>query len=306
LFLEVDPEFVDVNVHPTKAEIRFRDPGAVRSLIIGALKRGLGQHGRSTSSELGSALAGAGLHATSGPSRRGFAFPVPRGRDRWPGPAGDSPGLELGEPQAIGHDSEFATEPGRPYPLGAARAQLHANYILAETAEGVVIVDQHAAHERIVYEDLKAQAARGNIQGQALLIPEIVELEPRDQLLLLERAGELAELGLVVERFGAGALVVREVPAALGSGAVAGLLRDLAADFEELGTAVRLREAIDRVVGVMACHNSLRAGRRLSLEEMNALLRLIEQGVHTGQCIHGRPTYVELKLADLERLFARR
>jgi DNA mismatch repair protein MutL len=190
--------------------------------------------------------------------------------------------------------------------LGAARAQLHGNFIIAETAEGIVLVDQHAAHERIVYERLKAEFHAGGIARQALLVPEVVELEQHDRAVLLEHAATVAELGLLLEPFGAGAVLVREMPAVLGAGAAGPLLRDLASDLEELGEAMSLRAAIDRVAGVMACHGSVRAGRRLTVEEMNELLRTMERDPYTGQCIHGRPTYIELKLADIERLFARR
>ncbi|MDF2765576.1 MAG: mutL, partial [Rhodospirillales bacterium] len=192
------------------------------------------------------------------------------------------------------------------FPLGAARAQLHGTYIVAETPDGLVIVDQHAAHERLVYERMKAALANGGIARQALLLPEVVELEESAAARLVARAGELAELGFVLEPFGAGAVVVREVPAMLGQIDAAGLVRDLAEELTELGDALALKERLEEVSSTLACHGSVRAGRRLLPDEMNALLRQMEATPHSGQCNHGRPTYVELKLADIERLFGRR
>jgi DNA mismatch repair protein MutL len=197
-------------------------------------------------------------------------------------------------------------EPSPEFPLGVARAQLHETYIVAQTADGIVIVDQHAAHERIVYERMKQALASGGVARQGLLIPEVVELDERAAERLASRAGELAELGLVLEPFGAGAVVVREVPALLGQADVQGLIKDLADEIAELGGALSLRERLGEVCGTMACHGSVRAGRRLAPAEMDALLRQMEVTPHSGQCNHGRPTYVELKLADIERLFGRR
>jgi DNA mismatch repair protein MutL len=199
--------------------------------------------------------------------------------------------------------------PGTPperFPLGAARAQLHETYILAQTADGIVIVDQHAAHERLVHERLKHALADRGVARQVLLIPEVVELGEALSDRLLQRADELAELGLVVERFGRGAVVVREAPAMLGQVAAQGLVRDLAEEIAEMDGHLSLKERLEAVSGTMACHGSVRAGRRLTAEEMNALLRQMEATPHSGQCNHGRPTYVELKLADIERLFGRR
>jgi len=192
------------------------------------------------------------------------------------------------------------------WPLGAARAQVHETYIVAQTADGIVIVDQHAAHERLVYERMKAQIEAGGIARQTLLVPEIVELDEGAVARLMARAEEFSELGLVIEPFGPGAVAVREVPALLGEVDVSGLLRDLADELAEFGTALSLKERLADVCGTLACHGSVRAGRRLSGEEMNALLRQMEATPHSGQCNHGRPTYVELKLADIERLFGRR
>ncbi len=192
------------------------------------------------------------------------------------------------------------------FPLGAARAQVHGTYIIAQTRDGIVVVDQHAAHERLVYERMKAEMADGSVARQSLLLPEVVELEPSEAERVAGRAEELAELGLVLEAFGPGAVLVRETPALLGETDVAGLVRDIADDLAESGAALSLKERLGAVCGTMACHGSVRAGRRLGAAEMNALLRQMEATPHSGQCNHGRPTYVELKLADLEKLFGRR
>jgi DNA mismatch repair protein MutL len=191
-------------------------------------------------------------------------------------------------------------------PLGVARAQLHETYVVAQTADGIVIVDQHAAHERLVYERMKKALANGGVARQPLLIPEVVDLDPSEVTRVSERAEELAELGLVIEAFGPDAVVVREVPAMLGKLDVKGLVRDLADEIAESGNALSLKERLEDVSGTLACHMSVRAGRRLNAEEMNALLREMEATPHSGQCNHGRPTYVELKLADIEKLFGRR
>ncbi|CAN5853399.1 hypothetical protein BH11PSE1_BH11PSE1_20250 [soil metagenome] len=192
------------------------------------------------------------------------------------------------------------------FPLGAARAQVHETYIVAQTRDGVVIVDQHAAHERLVYERMKIEMEGGGVSRQALLLPEVVELDPAEAERVIAKADELLALGLSVEAFGPGAVLVRETPALLGETDVAGLVRDIADDLSENGQALALKERLEEVCSTMACHGSVRAGRRLSAPEMNALLRQMEATPHSGQCNHGRPTYVELKLADIERLFGRR
>jgi DNA mismatch repair protein MutL len=199
-----------------------------------------------------------------------------------------------------------AEAPSANLPLGVARAQLHETYVVAQTADGIVIVDQHAAHERLVYERMKAALAEGGIARQPLLIPEVVELDPAEVDRIASRARELAELGLIIEPFGPDAVMVREVPAMLGKADLKGLVRDLADDIAETGNALSLKERLEEVSGTLACHMSVRAGRRLNAEEMNALLREMEATPHSGQCNHGRPTYVELKLSDIERLFGRR
>ncbi len=298
LFLELPPELVDVNVHPAKAEVRFRDPALVRGLVVGALKRALAEHGHR------SAAAGAGALAAFRP---GGAF-------RPPGLAEPGQGWEPGPPQAalaVGAPAGRAAAPSpRPanaaHPLGAARAQLHRSWILAETEASLILVDQHAAHERIVYERLKVELRAGGVRRQALLLPEVVELDPADRARLLDRLPQLAELGLVLEPFGPGAVLVRELPAILGQAPAARLVRDLAADLAAAPDGPGLAAALEAVLAGVACHGSVRAGRPLSLEEMNALLRQMEATPFSGQCNHGRPTYIELRREDVERLFGRR
>jgi len=308
LYLEVPAEEVDVNVHPAKTEVRFREPGTVRGLIVGALRHALAEAGHRAATT----VAAGALGAMRG---GGAAYPRPGGgAGRFGAGLAEAaaayaplPGLESAPaaPAAMAEDARPAEMPAD-YPLGVARAQLHSTYVIAQTADGIVIVDQHAAHERLVQERIKRELAAQGVARQALLIPEVVEVEAAAAERLGARADELAELGLVVEGFGAGAVVVRETPAALGVADIAGLVRDLADELAEMGTALALKERLDRVCATMACHGSVRAGRRLNAEEMNALLREMEATPHSGQCSHGRPTYVELKLADIERLFGRR
>ena len=318
LFLELPPEAVDVNVHPMKAEVRFRDPGLVRGLIVGACRHALSEAGHRASTTVAQAALGA-LRTEGAPGGAAYAYRpassyLPRGHlpggmaeaaEAYHAPLPDlqqPPGARAAE--AEGESGPEATEGD--YPLGAARAQLHATYIVAQTEDGIVIVDQHAAHERLVYERMKQEMADRGVARQILLIPEVVELDEGSTARLMARAAELAEIGLVLEAFGPGAVVVREVPALLGQPDVQRLVADLADELAELDQAFTVKEKLEEVCGTLACHGSVRAGRRLNTEEMNALLRQMEATPHSGQCNHGRPTYVELKLADIERLFGRR
>ena len=306
LFLEVPPGEVDVNVHPAKAEVRFREARLVQGLVIGALRHALAEAGHRAATTVAARALGA--------MRPGGAPGLPHlyHQPRSVPPAGlaeaaltyQAP-LDTALPADHG-EGQASERAALAHPLGAARGQLHAAYIVAQTDDGIVIVDQHAAHERLVFERMKAALARDGVARQGLLMPEVVELDEADAARLVERAGELAELGLGLEGFGAGAVVVREVPALLGEADVAGLVRDLADDLREMDEALALRDRLADVCGTMACHSSVRAGRVLNIDEMNALLREMECTPHSGQCNHGRPTYVEMKLADIERLFGRR
>jgi DNA mismatch repair protein MutL len=302
LFLSLDPREVDVNVHPAKTEVRFRDPGLIRALLIRALKNALGE--------------GAMRSSTGGAARLvSFARRVPAGRSfGWRGSAAPAFAEEdqavfaaMAEPSA---DLRANVAPAHPEmldkPLGAARAQLHDTYIVAQTRDGLVVVDQHAAHERIVYEKLKSALDRDGVARQILLVPQVVDLDPAHASALGERTAELAKLGLVLEAFGQGAVLVREVPALLGDTDAASLVRDLAEHMAEWDESLPLERRLLAVASSMSCHGSVRAGRRLKPEEMNALLREMEVTENAGQCNHGRPTYVELKLEDIEKLFGRR
>jgi DNA mismatch repair protein MutL len=307
LFVAVPPRDVDVNVHPTKAEVRFRDPGRLRSLLAGALRQALDEAGHRATATGASGLAGlARAHATP-PGMRTSSPPHASHLPAGFGEAMQAPLDGLDGPSA---DWSAATEgPAADLldrPLGAARAQLHETYIVAQTRASVVIVDQHAAHERLVYERVKAAMANGGVARQVLLIPEVVELDADEAAALAEAGPSLERLGLTVEAFGSGGVLVREVPALLGDTDVKGLVRDLARDLLNEGGAGLLQDRLEAVCSTMACHGSVRAGRRLTAEEMNALLREMEATPHSGQCNHGRPTYVELQLADIERLFGRR
>jgi DNA mismatch repair protein MutL len=307
LFVAVPPREVDVNVHPTKAEVRFRDPGRVRSLLAGALRQALEAAGhRATATGAAGLAAIARAHA----SPAGAWTPTPTRPSHLPAGFAEAMQAPLDGLDAPSADAGAAAEPPASdlldRPLGAARAQLHETYIVAQTRSSVVIVDQHAAHERLVYERVKAAMADGGVARQMLLIPEVVEIDADEAAALIEAAESLAALGLIVEAFGPGAVLVREVPALLGDIDVKGLVKDLARDVLSEGGAGLLQERLEAVCSTMACHGSVRAGRRLTAEEMNALLREMEATPHSGQCNHGRPTYVELRLADIERLFGRR
>jgi DNA mismatch repair protein MutL len=301
LFLDGPADEIDVNVHPAKTEVRFRDAALVRGLIVGALRNALGAAGQRASSTVATAAVAAfrpgsfgDLRVPTGAARLVFPLPPP------------TPSVALAED--TNNFLRPADEMAAPSeaPLGTPRAQLHGTYILAETPTGIVLVDQHAAHERLVYERMKEGLAAHGVARQTLLLPEVVELDETAAARLGARAEELAEFGLVLEPFGSGAVVVREVPALLPGLDVGGLVRDLADELAEWGDALALKERIETVCGTLACHTSVRAGRRLSPAEMEALLRQMEATPNSGQCNHGRPTYVALDLADIERLFGRR
>jgi len=306
LNLIADPQRVDVNVHPAKAEVRFREPDAARSLIITALKSALTGAGHRASSTVGAATLEAfrpepRVYQMDRPSQqslsRAFAFQAPQPFAGF---------AEAPQAPAFAPPREETTPSYDEHPLGAARAQLHENYIVAQTAKGIVIVDQHAAHERLVYERLKRQMAETGVKAQALLIPEIVELSPTDAARLLDAAPALAEVGLGIEPFGGNAVAIREVPAILGQVNAAALVRDILDELADSGDSQLVRARIDAILSRMACHGSVRSGRQMRPEEMNALLREMEATPLSGQCNHGRPTYVELSLHDIERLFGRR
>jgi DNA mismatch repair protein MutL len=301
LFLVLPPEEVDVNVHPAKTELRFRDAQAVRALIVAGLRDALGGAGhRATQALSGDALSRMAYPAQLQPQRPAFPIPQRHGFAESTQPA-------LAPVSLPSAKAEMRSEPqSEAYPLGAALAQLYDTFIIAETADSLVIVDQHAAHERLVYERLKRALANGGISRQLLLIPEVVELDPDGAERLVAAAAELERLGLVIEPFGASAVVVREVPALLGQGNIKQLLRDLADELASDDSSLVVSDRIERTLSTMACHGSVRAGRRLNATEMNALLRDMEDTPFSGQCNHGRPTYVELKLTDIEKLFQRR
>jgi DNA mismatch repair protein MutL len=314
LFVTLPPREVDVNVHPSKAEVRFRNVNGVRGLMVGALRGALEAAGHRASERGGAAMMAAlasGQHGAAASAAGWWATPSSSAKGVRPPPALlvhlQAPLTGVSAPSA---DWSIAAAPAAPdvldRPLGAARAQLHETYIVAQTRDSVVIVDQHAAHERLVYERIKAQLADGGVARQALLMPVVVELDDEEVAALVQAADALLGLGLRLESFGPGAVLVREVPAVLGDGDITGLVKDLAREALRESADTLLKGRLTAVCSRMACHGSVRAGRRLTGEEMNALLREMELTPYSGQCNHGRPTYVELKLADIERLFGRR
>ena len=305
LFLDIPPDQLDINVHPAKTEVRFENPGIVRGLIVSALKHALAEAGHRAATNTSKFALGA-MHTeyettSYNNSQHNFLQPLKQFST-------DSKFLNQLDlsPSAKNIDEQGSENNHSEYPLGVARAQLHKTYIVSQTQNSIVIVDQHAAHERLVYESMKNALKKEGVTRQGLLIPEIIELETAATELILHWAEQLAELGLVVESFGKNTIIVRETPALLGEVNVKGLINNLADDLAEIEEAATLHEKISHVSATMACHSSVRAGRSLNGEEMNALLRQMENTPHSGQCNHGRPTYVELKLSDIEKLFGRR
>ncbi len=305
LYLTIPREEVDVNVHPAKTEVRFRDSGVVRGTLVGALKQTLAHTSHKTATTVSQEAVSAFRPETyHQPSLKSY---VPRTHFTPPPSRPLRPSEPFQNQNCLKEESTPLVQQETPLdspPLGLARAQLHETYIISQTEEGMIIVDQHAAHERLVYEKLKAEM--GHIKRQALLIPEVVELSEEESHNIMQALPELLELGLAIEVFGEKAFLVREIPAILGEINAKKVIQDIADELKELGSPLNLKERILEVLATSACHNSVRAGRRLTIEEMNALLRQMECTAHSGQCNHGRPTYVELKKEDMEKLFGRR
>jgi DNA mismatch repair protein MutL len=306
LFLDCDPTLVDVNVHPAKSEVRFRDPGLARGLIVSALRHALAEAGHRASTTVAGATLGAMTPEPTG--ARVYQMDRPSMGLRAASYQSQAPGFaemnhaysgQVVDPVTV--DETHAVD----LPLGTARGQVHENYIIAQTATGMVIVDQHAAHERLVYEKLKYQMAKNGVAAQALLIPEIIELSDGDCARLLEVADQLSRFGLGIEPFGGGAIAVRETPAILGEVNARAMILDILDELADQGSSNMVQAKVEAILSRIACHGSIRSGRWMRAEEMNALLREMEATPHSGQCNHGRPTYVELKLADIERLFGR-
>jgi DNA mismatch repair protein MutL len=333
LFIDCDPVLVDVNVHPAKSEVRFRDPAIARGLIVSGLRHALADAGHRASTTVAGATLGAfrverPSQAALGAAQQAFAPEAPRVYQYDPKHRSDTVQIPTGYRHENSGFSEGSAQtfpsltptpsaraelppetdaqtPLEAYPLGAARAQVHENYIIAQTTRGMVVVDQHAAHERLVYEKLKAQMAANGVPSQALLIPEIVELSQSDASRLLEAADDLARFGLHIEAFGGGAIAVRETPAILGEINAEALIRDVLDELTDQDDSMALQARVEAILSRVACHGSIRSGRRMQVAEMNELLRQMEATPHSGQCNHGRPTYVELQLSDIERLFGR-
>ncbi|WP_170447563.1 DNA mismatch repair endonuclease MutL [Ruegeria arenilitoris] len=313
LFIDCEPTLVDVNVHPAKSEVRFRDPGVARGLIVSSLRHALAEAGHRASTTVANATLGA-MRPEPAPAVPARVYQMDR-----PSPAARAMAYQAQAPgfadlanaysgsvvEPVAEAEQPDQTPPEHLPLGAARGQVHENYIIAQTADGMVIVDQHAAHERLVYEKLKTQMAENGVAAQALLIPEIVELSEGDCARLLAVADDLSRLGLTIEPFGGGAVAVRETPAILGEVSARAMILDILDELADQGESQTVQARIEAILSRVACHGSVRSGRRMRAEEMNALLREMEATPHSGQCNHGRPTYVELKLSDIERLFGR-
>ena len=312
LFIDCDPHKVDVNVHPAKSEVRFREPGLVRGLIVSALRHALAEAGHRASTTVAGATLGAMRPEAPQSQSRIYQMDRPSFAAKQTAYQAQAPGFADMQSTYSGRVVEAEDRPHAPdetprenLPLGAARGQVHENYIIAQTEDGIVIVDQHAAHERLVYEKLKTQMAQNGVSAQALLIPDVVEMSEGDSARLLDIAGDLTRMGLTIEPFGNGAVVVRETPAILGEVNADALLRDILDELDDQGEARAVQDRIEAILSRVACHGSIRSGRQMRAEEMNALLREMEATPYSGQCNHGRPTYVELKLSDIERLFGR-
>ena len=322
LFLDAPKSTLDVNVHPAKSEVRFQEPGLVRGLIIGALKKTLAEAGYQTSSTVSNAALGILNKSISKVAPTGVMGPGQSYKTREPSQNKhlhsslatneitneylDLNSAPMARTDSPSNQSFESLNEIDSFPLGAAQAQLHKNYIVAQTNEGLVIVDQHAAHERLVYEKMKIHLKEGGIKRQVLLIPEVVDLENAKIQRLLELKDDFTRLGLILEKFGEGAILVREIPSILGDINIKNLVIDIVDELEEFGSSTVLEDKLGHICGTIACHSSVRSGRTLRIEEMNALLREMEATPHSGQCNHGRPTYVELKLSDIEKLFGRR
>ncbi len=301
LFVECDPTLVDVNVHPAKSEVRFRKPAMVRGLIVSGLRHALTEAGHRASTTVSNAALGAFTPETPSQPR---VYQMDRPRNA-PGYSGLADTAAMFDPQPSARIEDAPQLEAQHRPLGAARAQLHENYILSQTENGLVIVDAHAAHERLIYEKLKAQMAKSGVCSQALLIPEVISLSNGDMALLLEQNETLVQMGLSIEPFGQGAVAVQSVPALLGHVDVQRLVLDIVDELSDGGTQQSLQAQLDAILSRIACHGSVRTGRRMQAEEMNGLLREMEATPHSGQCNHGRPTYISLAMTDIEKLFGR-
>ncbi|MEI7670247.1 MAG: DNA mismatch repair protein MutL, partial [Pseudomonadota bacterium] len=306
LFLDIPPENVDVNVHPTKSEVRFRETEMVKGMIIGAIKHAIKDDGQRTSNSI--AITAQSLFRPQGIAPSNSAQNDYYQRPDYLQARGNlfENAIGFAAQQPMARTPENSSNDYSTFRLGAARAQLHNTYIISQTNDSIIITDQHAAHERLVYEKIKKSLAETGVARQRLLIPEVVELGEPSAEHLIKREKQFADLGLIIESFGEGAIIVREIPAMMVGSDIKGLIKDLADDVLELGEAVTLQEKLEHICSTIACHGSVRAGRTLLIDEMNALLRQMEETPRSGQCNHGRPTYIELKLADVEKLFGRR
>lgn len=327
LFIDLPHEQVDVNVHPAKAEVRFQNAGQIRSMIVSSVRHALLEQDASVRNHMTTNFMGRVAGSSSSSSSAPFTYSMPYSQSSSPAIASSSVqslmrfyepqqaslNHSVIEPSARGYAESYINERNESfisdgaYPLGSARTQIHENYIIAQTKDGMVIVDQHAAHERLVYEDFKKKILNGSIDSQGLLTPEIVDVSESDALLLMEYRSILAQSGMDIENFGVGAIAVRSVPLLLvGRVDIKSLIQDIVRDLRSGSVSTRLEDSLLRVLSTMACHGSVRSGRRLTLDEMNALLRQIEQNPMAAQCNHGRPTFVSVTLKDIESLFERR